>query len=340
MINRRRPGIPDTGQKEDNMLNINGTNMSGICMLTGLEERRTREQKPYLVLSLRDQVKADGTADTYAAKFWNASKEVFMIKEGDLVDVHITVGEYKGEKDYTVMNITKSAEGNSTDFVPHSLYKAEDMYHYLLEFSKKNCGEYHKVVEAVFTDPDIKERLLINPASLKVHQPVKAGLLEHTMGVLGNAVGFMNNTVMMTRLLTKESGLLHPDLLYAGCILHDVGKAYELSIDPLGIIEYTDECQLTGHAVAGRDMVLRIGKDLIDDEKLNALCHIILSHHYKPEWGAAFAPKLAEAVIVFLADKADAMISQISSVLPGLEMRETSKAMVTMDNIHLYRLPF
>ncbi|MCK9927294.1 HD domain-containing protein, partial [Frankia sp. Mgl5] len=69
-----------------------------------------------------------------------------------------------------------------------------------------------------------------------------SGLLEHTVSLLALA----------ERLLP-----LYPqvdkDVLYATCILHDIGKLYELSdaIAP----EYTTPGQLIGHLVMGVEMV-------------------------------------------------------------------------------------
>ncbi|MCK9906403.1 HD domain-containing protein, partial [Frankia sp. Cpl3] len=122
-----------------------------------------------------------------------------------------------------------------------------------------------------------------------MHHHYYSGLLEHTVSLLALA----------ERLLP-----LYPqvdkDVLYATCILHDIGKLYELSdaIAP----EYTTPGQLIGHLVMGVEMVSqtcsKLGISLGHPEVLH-LKHCILSHHGDIEngWGSAVSGKTPTAVI-------------------------------------------
>ena len=93
--------------------------------------------------------------------------------------------------------------------------------------------------------------------------------------------------------LAKAISNLYPsldkDLLYAGVILHDLGKVIELS-GPISTT-YTLEGNLLGHISI---MVNEIGKAAdelqIDAEEVLILQHIVLSHHGKAEWGSPKPP--------------------------------------------------
>lgn len=109
--------------------------------------------------------------------------------------------------------------------------------------------------------------------------------------------------------LAKAISNLYPsldkDLLYAGVILHDLGKVIELS----GAISttYTLEGNLLGHISI---MVNEIGKAAdelqIDAEEVLILQHIVLSHHGKAEWGSPKPPLVKEAEILHYIDNLDA----------------------------------
>jgi 3'-5' exoribonuclease len=79
----------------------------------------------------------------------------------------------------------------------------------------------------------------------------------------------------------------------------------------------TDEGLLYEHTFLGAQFVNNFAeennllKDEKDEAKLELLCHIILSHHGKREYGAAIPPSSIEAHIVHQADAIDAAAEQI-----------------------------
>lgn len=90
---------------------------------------------------------------------------------------------------------------------------------------------------------------------------------------------------------------LNKDLLYAGVILHDIGKLFEMKQSDTGLVsEYTVEGTLLGHIIQGINYVDSVGKALaITPEKTMLLKHMILSHHYIPEHGSPKPPAFPEA---------------------------------------------
>lgn len=71
---------------------------------------------------------------------------------------------------------------------------------------------------------------------------------------------------------------LNRDLLFAGIILHDIGKVVELS-GPVATM-YTVEGNLLGHITIMVNEIAKIASELeIEGEEVMLLQHMVLSHH-------------------------------------------------------------
>ena len=146
------------------------------------------------------------------------------------------------------------------------------------------------------------------PAAVKLHHNYLGGLLEHTHHMLQVALAVLP---------------LYPqvqaDLVLAGIFLHDIGKTEELSYDIT--FSYTDSGQLIGHIAKSLLMMnqkadmLAAGGVGIDKDILDALGHIILSHHGQYEFGSPKLPATAEAFMVNYIDDLDAKICQVTSAI-------------------------
>jgi 3'-5' exoribonuclease len=104
---------------------------------------------------------------------------------------------------------------------------------------------------------------------------------------------------------------LNRDLLVTAAMLHDIGKLEEME-SGLRSGEYTLAGQLVGHVVLGTYTVTRAADSLEDFPPvlLHELMHLILSHHGRPEHGAARPPLCAEAVVLSLCDLMSARVAQ------------------------------
>jgi 3'-5' exoribonuclease len=82
-------------------------------------------------------------------------------------------------------------------------------------------------------------------------------------------------------------------------------------------VDYSTIGRLKGHLVMGAEFLERLATSLPDfpREKLDALIHLILSHHGEPEFGAPVRPQLLEAQVLHQLDNMDAKIEAISSFL-------------------------
>ena len=148
------------------------------------------------------------------------------------------------------------------------------------------------------------------PGGMKLHHDCIGGLLEHT-----------HNMLRVAKSILPLYPQVQADLVLAGVFLHDMGKTEELAYDMA--FSYTDSGQLIGHISKSLLMIHRKVEALrargvkIDAEILDALSHIILSHHGAYEFGSPKLPATAEAFMVYYLDDLDAKMDQVTAAIDG-----------------------
>ena len=149
------------------------------------------------------------------------------------------------------------------------------------------------------------------PAAKRNHHAFANGLAYHTVSML-----------RLGKAIAKEYTEINTSLLYAGIILHDLGKVLELS----GAIttEYTVAGNLIGHLVLVDEEITKACLALkIDDreEDVVVLRHMVLAHHGLLEYGSPVRPRIMEAEILHQIDTMDAsiqmMLGAIRQTQPG-----------------------
>jgi len=109
------------------------------------------------------------------------------------------------------------------------------------------------------------------PAAKMMHHNYRGGLLVHTEECLEFA----------EVLFPKLNGKVDKDELYAACILHDIGKTYEYTMDPeTGIIDYCEDFR--------KDWVThtQYGFSLSMNKGYKTIAKMVAAHHGRAEWGA------------------------------------------------------
>lgn len=149
----------------------------------------------------------------------------------------------------------------------------------------------------VISDPEIAGRFRISPAARGMHHAFRSGLLEHTVSMATMGLELARHYA------------LNADLVVAGCILHDLGKIWELDIS--SSIEYTDEGRLLGHLTMEVLFVDRLISEIsaFPDETRRQLLHILLAHHGRYEYGSPRRPKTPEALVVHMVDLLDSKMA-------------------------------
>ena len=110
----------------------------------------------------------------------------------------------------------------------------------------------------------------------------------------------------MKRMLMNGDGIcqvydiLDSDLVATGVILHDMQKLNEIVSNELGMAsEYSFEGNMLGHLVMGvRELDKRMTDMGFSREKAVMIEHMILSHHYEPEFGSPKRPMFPEAEVL------------------------------------------
>lgn len=190
-----------------------------------------------------------------------------------------------------------------------------------------------------------KEGFLYMPAAKTVHEENVGGLLEHTLRVLQFCKGFA----------AYPNDPINTDLLYAGAILHDIGKLVEFDPSQNGLVgAYSAAGNLMGHLHIGASVVEKAYAQCIkiqeidgtggikqtkeSDEKIACLCHMILSHHKEPEYGAVVRPMILEAVLLHEADTVDTAIKGYAKAYADAEAGQmATKKSYFLGNVFVYR---
>jgi len=268
------------------------------------------------------------------AKLWECNNEIEQLfKDNMLVKVRGVVNEYRGKlqlKIEKIRNVTVEDNVNIDDFVLSAPYKSEDMFDIILEFIEKiKNDDIRGITEQIILE--CSEKMMHYPAAKSNHHAVRGGLLYHTTTMLKAGEKLLE--------IYKH---LNSDLLYAGVILHDIAKIFEMDSSELGIVsQYTTEGQLLGHIVLGVNLIDRAGCKLgADKEIIILLQHMILSHHYEPEYGSPKRPMIPEAELLHHLDIIDARMYDMNKALSDVNDGEFSEKIYSLDNVSIYKSKF
>jgi 3'-5' exoribonuclease len=278
--------------------------------------------KPFMTLILQDK------SGDIEAKLWD-------VNEGDektyaaqkIVKILGDVQNYRGRMQLKIRQIRQTGPADSVkldDFLETAPLSQEEMVSkmttYIFEMKNPNI---QRITRHLIKKH--QKAFLEFPAATKNHHEFVSGLAYHVVSMLD---------------LAKAIALLYPsldkDLLYAGVILHDMGKVLELS-GPISTV-YTVEGNLLGHITI---MITEIGKAAeelaISGEEVLILQHLVLSHHGKAEWGSPKPPMIKEAEMLHYIDNLDAKMNMLDRALERVKPGEFSERVFALDNRSFYK---
>ncbi len=245
-------------------------------------------------------------------RMWQATESVYAsLPKPGFVHIQGRSELYQNNLQIIINNISviDVSQVNVEDFLARTDKDTGQMFEDIKNILKTIKNVHLKtLVNSFLDDADLMGKFCKAPAAVKIHHNYLGGLLEHTHTMLKVAVAVLP---------------LYPqvqsDLVLAGIFLHDIGKTDELSYDMA--FSYTDSGQLIGHIAKTLLMVnqkadaLAVKGKTIDKSILDALGHIILSHHGKYEFGSPKLPATPEAFMVNYIDDMDAKICQVSAAI-------------------------
>ena len=132
-----------------------------------------------------------------------------------------------------------------------------------------------------------KEQILISPAAKMMHHNYIGGLMVHVLECLKYAEAVMN--VVFQR--------IDHDDVYAACLLHDIGKIFEYTVDTeSGLIDYDEDFrkEWITHSQYGFSICMNAG--------FKKVAKMIAAHHARADWGAIvdLNEKDLEPIIYFI----------------------------------------
>jgi len=267
-------------------------------------------------------------------RMWQATETIYRaLPKPGFVHVQGRSELYQNSLQIIVNNISVVDAGkvNIDDFLARTDKDTTLMFKEI----KKTVGQIKNsqlkaLVEECLADAELMEKFCNVPAAMKLHHDYIGGLLEHTHNMLQVAVAILP--------LYPE---VQADLVLAGIFLHDIGKTEELAYDMA--FSYTDSGQLIGHIVKSVLIInqkadaMRAKGIKIDQVLLDALTHIILSHHGEYEFGSPKLPATAEAFMVYYIDDLDAKISQVTAAIDNEQSDSNWTAWKSALQTRLYR---
>ncbi|MFA7672687.1 MAG: HD domain-containing protein [Clostridia bacterium] len=296
-----------------------GYDFESIYILWNVETKRASNNKYYLDFTFRDET------GEVSGKKWDASaNEGEYIKSGKLYCVKGHAVVFQGAIQLNIFEYKIAPlemQQKIGDYVPSAPVSSEEMMKTVYQYCDKVKDEdLKKLVYSVYKE--YEKEVMYYPAAKALHHSIRGGYLYHvtTMLKVGEALSGIYNSV-------------NTDYLYTGILIHDIMKLKEMNSNEFGIAEYSDKGQLMGHIELGISYIDARAKELgIPEKKTMLLEHMILSHHYEPEYGSSKMPMFLEAELLHHIDLIDARVYDFNKVYESLEKgRFTEKQVFSLE---------
>ncbi|MHC4618762.1 MAG: 3'-5' exoribonuclease YhaM family protein [Planctomycetota bacterium] len=283
-----------------------GQTISDIYMVREPILRSTTRGDLYIAMFLSDRT------GQLNGRMWQATEGVYKsLPKPGFVHIEGRSELYQNNLQIVVnsVSVVDAGKVRLEDFLARTKNDIKQMF----EETKSYVGriknpQLRKLVEELLADGELMEKFRNVPGGTALHHNYLGGLLEHTLNMLRVAAAILP-------LYPK----VQADLVLAGIFLHDMGKTEELSYDMA--FSYTDSGQLIGHITHTLLMVHQKANALadrgapVDKQVLDALGHIILSHHGEYEFGSPKLPATLEAFMVYYIDDLDAKMNQVTAAI-------------------------
>ena len=308
-----------------------GHDFDDFFLMKSMAVRVGSNQKKYI-----DMILGDKTGDV-SAKKWDASdaeiSEMESYGENAIIKVRASVTEWQGKQQLKVSRFRQAVDTDDfdvTEFIRTAPEKGRDMYDFIMGEVAKIGDEDLKKVCTILMERN-PEKLMYYPAASKNHHALMSGLLFH-----------MKRMLQMGEKACEVYTNLDPDWVITGVIIHDMEKINEILSNQWGISPgYSFEGQLLGHIAQGVKMIDRLAEEIgLSDEKAVMLEHMILSHHYEPEFGSPKRPMFPEAELLHYLDIFDARLFDMEDAVSAVPPGEFSEKVWTLENRRIYKPTF
>lgn len=283
-----------------------GEVVDGIYMVKDPILRSTTRGDLYIAMFLGDRT------GQLNGRMWQATEAIYKaLPKPGLIHIQGRSELYQNNLQIVVnsVSVVDASKVDLEDFLARTDKDTDQMF----EEVKKIVGriknpQLKALVGEFLADAELMEKFRSAPAAVKIHHDYLGGLLEHT-----------HNMLRVATAILPLYPQVQADLVLAGIFLHDMGKTEELSYEMA--FSYTDSGQLIGHIAQTLIMVNKKADALkakgapVDKQILDALGHIVLSHHGEYEFGSPKLPATPEAFMVYYVDDLDAKVSQVTTAI-------------------------
>ncbi|MBC7643619.1 MAG: HDIG domain-containing protein [Thermoleophilia bacterium] len=219
-----------------------GRPVEGVFAVLAKQRRMNKNGDPYLVIELSD------SSGRIEGRVWdNADHFDRAVQPGDHVVVVGKPNMYREKLQLDIRRIARAGDSDAADipesFIPAARRELADLTGEL-DFLCADIEEPQlaALVTAVWFGPN-RDLLVRSPATASDHHAYLGGLVEHTVSVA---------TIAMAAVERHER--INRDLVLAAALVHDIGRARELTITThVGVDEAG---ALQGHLVLGHEMLI------------------------------------------------------------------------------------
>lgn len=302
----------------------NDENIELFVLIKSAETRIAKNGKQFIAFNFSDQ------SGVISAKFWDASKEaIATFTPGKVVYLKGKRELYQNNPQIKIFKLRLAKESEPQDpalFVQKAPEKRAEieaeLNRYLFEITNPT---WNRIVRALLKE--YQKEFFTFPAAKSNHHAYVGGLAFHTLSIL-----------RLAKALGTQYPQLDTSLLYAGAILHDLGKVLELS-GPVAT-SYTLAGNLLGHIVLIDEEIVKTCERLglaTESEDALLLRHMIISHHGLLEYGSPVRPHLVEAEVLHQLDNLDASLQMLDKSLEHTVPGEFTERIFGMDGRNFYR---
>lgn len=300
---------------------MDGEHIKGQFLVVNMNKGASNVGAQYLNIELRD------SSGSIGAKKWEIlPDDETIIVPGNVIEIEGEVLKYKENLQIKVLSASPLALENVdiSRFVKAAPKPLEELTATLKKYINEIKDEdYLKLVK--YFVKKYADKLCIYPAGVAVHHEYSSGLLMHETTMLEIAEHLLP--------IYPE---VNKDLLYAGIILHDLGKTIELE-GPV-VYHYTLEGKLIGHISIMHAELTKACEELqIDKEKAILIRHMVLAHHGQYEFGSPVLPMTKEALLLSMIDNLDSKMVVALKALEATKEGEFSSKIFPLDGRTLYK---
>lgn len=302
----------------------NDDEMGLFVLIKSAEKRVTKTGKDFIALTFQDR------SGEIRGNYWDAKEEdIANFKAGRVIYLNGKRETYKSAPQVKIMamRLADDTEPNDptlyTEKAPVSISDLrEEVSATLFEITN---ADWNRIVRSLLKKYDTQ--FFAYPAAKTNHHAFEGGLAYHTVSIL-----------RLAKSVVKQYPQVDSSLLYAGALLHDLGKTIELS-GPISTT-YTVAGNLLGHITLIDEEIVKTAQELKIDtnsENMLLLRHMIISHHGLKEYGSPVEPHMLEAVVLHALDDLDAQIQMVSGALKDTEPGEFSERIFGMDGRNFFK---